>query len=612
MRTTLSVVASIAILLVCGCDDTNLQQGKPVIEVEPAEVHFRTLNRLETEVEIITVRNIGTASLRIEGIGYEGDVEFTPRMWDGVDLAEVEFPDGIPQPFSGLDSYKELSVVFSPDLEGDFSGEVIITSNASNQDEVRVPIDGKCSVPDIDVVPTLLDFGEIGLNSTASLNLTIKNVGEANLVITQEDLELQIGGDPAAFNFMAKDMEIVAGEEESLEVSYAPKTVEVGPPPDFRVVPHEDTLLIHSNDPDENPVEIPLIGEVSSNLPPLVAVRVQEVTMIDGTPIADPCAMATSDTIKFEGTVIDPEGNNIPDSNFDWQVEAKPLGSQRDIVVPGNDGAHPTFRPDMYGDYVICLRASDPQGNWSTYDPAASCSCQEANAKPVGNFDCQCVHFTAYPREDIRIELIWNNLGPDLDLHLMAPGANVSNDFCVPSQECRFDPASGQPWNRTACVQGATMQVCRVPNCDPVAAGCQPEQECYNDGTGDACWWRRCSGRDCYWGGRNPDWGGLGDETDDPSLDIDCTDGCRAENINLNHPEQGIYTIMVNYYEPNKSWTDATVRIFFKGDIEPTAEFTTRMWNPCDTWNVALIDWTDPENHPVTWLNDDHVNICCQ
>jgi hypothetical protein len=619
MRSILSVVASIFFLQILGCEDTDLQQGKPLIEVEPAEIHFRTLNRLETEVEIITVRNTGTASLRIEGIGYEGDPEFTPRMWDGVDLAEVEFPDGIPQPFSGLDSFKELSVTFNPEMEGDFAGEVIITSNASNQEEVRIPIDGLCSVPDIDVIPTLLDFGSTGLNSTAALNLTIKNRrdddsydGLANLIIAQSDIVLAVENDEPAFNFGAQDIEIVAGEQQNLEIRYAPKTVEVGPPPDFRVVPHENTLLIHSNDPDENPVEIPLIGRVSSNLPPLVAVRVQETTMIDGTPIADPCAMATSDTIKFEATVVDPEGNNIPDANFDWQVKVKPVGSQRQIVVPNDDAEHPTYRPDMYGDYTICLSVTDPQGNSSTYDETAACSCEEANAKPVGNFDCQCVHFTAYPREDIRIELIWNNLGPDLDLHLLAPGANVVNDFCVPSQECRFDPASGDPWARTACVEGASMQVCRVPNCDPVVAGCQPEQECYNDGNGDACWWKRCSGRDCYWGGRNPDWGGLGDETDDPSLDIDCTDGCRAENINLNHPEQGLYQIMVNYYEPNKSWTDATVRIFFKGDILPTAEFTTRMWNPCDTWNVATINWTDPEDHPVTWLDDSHVNICCQ
>ena len=607
MKTILSAVASIAFFLICGCDDTNLQQGKPQIEVEPAEIHFRTLNRLETEVEIIKVSNIGTASLRIEGIDYEGDVEFIPRMWGGVDLAEVEFPDGIPQPFSGLDSSKELSVIFSPDLEGDFSGEVIITSNASNQEEVRIPVDGLCSVPDIEVSPVLLDFGSTGLNSSAALNLTIKNVGEANLIIDQSDIALAVENDPPAFNFVARDMEILAGGQQNLEVSYAPKDVEVGPPPDFQVVPHENTLLIHSNDPDENPVEVPLIGRVSSNLPPLVAIRVRETTMIDGTPLVDPCGMATSDTIKFEATVVDPEGNNIPDANFDWQVEVKPVGSQREIVVPGNDAEHPTYRPDMYGDYTICLKVSDPQGNESTYDPAAACSCEEASAKPVGNFDCPCMYFTAYPREDIRIELIWNNLGPDLDLHLLAPGANMQNDFCVPTQECRFD-LNGQPWSRTACVNNT----CREPNCDPVAALCEAEQECYNDGSADACYWKRCSGRDCYWDGRNPDWGVLGDESDDPSLDIDCTSGCRAENINLNHPEQGIYQIIVNYYEPNRSWTDATVRIFFKGDIAPTAEFTTRMWNPCDTWSVATITWVDPEDHDVTWLSDSHTNRCCE
>lgn len=610
MRTIFSTVVCIAFLQVLGCDETELTQGKPLIEVEPAEVHFRTLNRLETEVEIIKVKNTGTDSLRIEGIRYEGELEFTPRKWGGADLAEVDFPDGIPKPYGTLDPFKELSVTFSPGVEGTFSGEVIITSNAKNAEEVRVPIDGECSVPDILVDPAILDFGAISISSTSSLRLEIKNVGEADLVIASSDFRLASGDDQSPFHCMARNMRIASGVEEGLEVAYSPKDVEVDPVT-LKALPHEDILLVYSNDPDDNPVEVPLLGKVSDNLPPFAAVRVIETSMIDGTPLADPCAMATSDTIKFEGSAVDPEGNNIPDSNFTWCIEKKPVGSQREMVVPGGDRKHPTYRPDMYGDYTICVQAADPQGNLSRYDPDAACSCPEANSKTANNYDCPCIDFTAYPREDIRIELIWNNLGPDLDLHLLAPGANVNEDFCVPTQECRYDP-NGQPWDRTACVESATSQICRMPNCDPFEAGCLTDQECYDDGTGPACWWQRCSGRDCYWGGRNPDWGNPGDESDDPSLDIDCTDGCRAENINLNKPEQGTYQILVNYYEPNRSWTDATVRIFFKGDIEPSAEFATRMWNPCDTWNVAIIEWIDPENHPVNYLGDSHTNRCCR
>ena len=35
------------------------------------------------------------------------------------------------------------------------------------------------------------------------------------------------------------------------------------------------------------------------------------------------------------------------------------------------------------------------------------------------------------------------------------------------------------------------------------------------------------------------------------------------------------------------------------------------MTDTCDRWNVALIDWIDPDTHPVTYLQDSHSLDCC-
>mgnify|MGYP001355738788 CR=1 FL=1 len=79
----------------------------------------------------------------------------------------------------------------------------------------------------------------------------------------------------------------------------------------------------------------------------------------------------------------------------------------------------------------------------------------------------------------------------------------------------------------------------------------------------------------------------------------------------MNNPAPGIYRVSVNYYEPYVADTQATVRIFFQGDLTPSYEFTSTMDAVCDTWQVAQIDWIDHDNHPVTYQGDAHSSTCC-
>ena len=72
---------------------------------------------------------------------------------------------------------------------------------------------------------------------------------------------------------------------------------------------------------------------------------------------------------------------------------------------------------------------------------------------------------------------------------------------------------------------------------------------------------------DCYWLNKTADWGRPGDPSDDPSLDIDDTDGAGPENINLDEPEAGVaYEVGVYYFS---DWgmgpSYATVRVYIDG-----------------------------------------------
>jgi hypothetical protein len=593
-----------------GCDDTNLTKGRARIEVEPVEVDFGALNRLEEGRRSLRVRNVGTASLSVQSLAIEGSGDFSLETWEGQPLAGLQWPQLLMHPGSPGASSATLELTFTPPENQAYQAELVITSDAANEPELRVPLLGKGSVPDIDAQPPLLAFGGVGLNSSSSLTLRLANLGEADLVIEANGFSLESGDPAAPFLPVGAAMRLAAGAGRDLEVIYAPRYARVDPVTGA-VVPDQDALLIASNDPDENPLRVPLSGLVAGNLPPSVGIRIVSATKLDGTPLADECAPAPSDTIRFLATVSDPDGQVIQASNLFWSVEQKPVGSFREVVA-SPDAFRPTFKADLSGEYVVCLAATDPQGNRSAIDPAAACSCQEA--RDGGEYQCPCVTFSAYPREDIRIELVWDRSGPDFDLHLVAPGGQ----YCSPTRDCRFNPSDPQDpsWTRVACVDSGASRICRTPNCDPAAAGCLAGQECYDDGVGGpACTWRTCSGTDCYWNARNPDWGVPGDPGDDPLLAIDCTHGCRAENINLNNPVPGIYTIMVGYYPPDSYGpATATVRVFFKGDLAPSAEFSSRLTQACDRWNAALLEWRgygqDPV-HVVTSLGDSHSLSCC-
>src|SRR5262249_23723408 len=93
---------------------------------------------------------------------------------------------------------------------------------------------------------------------------------------------------------------------------------------------------------------------------------------------------------------------------------------------------------------------------------------------------------TACTRPDIRVTLLWDNLGLDWELHLIKPGGRIKD-------------------NATDCT------------------------------------WTSCIGR-------HPDWGVIGDPTDDPSKDVDNTGNYGPENITLTRPEIGRFTVMVEHW----------------------------------------------------------------
>jgi hypothetical protein len=74
---------------------------------------------------------------------------------------------------------------------------------------------------------------------------------------------------------------------------------------------------------------------------------------------------------------------------------------------------------------------------------------------------------------------------------------------------------------------------------------------------------------DCAFYNETPDWGILGEASDNPSLDRDCITGCTEENITLGRiTSPGAYSVLAHYYgDHGQGPTQATVEIFLNGTL---------------------------------------------
>lgn len=118
----------------------------------------------------------------------------------------------------------------------------------------------------------------------------------------------------------------------------------------------------------------------------------------------------------------------------------------------------------------------------------------------------------------------------------------------------------------------------------------------------DGSW--NASPYDCHWRNREPLWGDLSRPTDDPSLDIDDTDGFGPENINLNGSEDGLtYKVGAHIYADrgHEGGIEVTARIYIDGELRLEQR---RLMFANQFWEVGEVLWS--EEIDVTIVNQLH------
>jgi len=365
------VVASLIFLV--ACQDYKLQgvtdqeSAAAAIEVTPTSLAFGELPVDQTAEKTFTIKNIGSETLNVTSVEMYMGSAFTLTT-EGV-MGRYE-----------PDESRDVTVTWTSS-GGEDSGQAVVVSSDGVSPQTFVDLLGGTSVPSLEIDPSTVDFGAVGVGHTKDETVTLRNVGSAPLTIDS------ITETDAVFTHaLADELPIVldAGQEEEVTVTFAPDASDT----------FAGQMQVTSDDP-EGMKYATLTGESGS----------QPIAVCEADP--DTIEAIHEDTTWKGSESYDPQGYAI--TGYRWTLVTKPAGSA--ATMPAGSGANRAgFTPDLVGTYEAELVVTNELG-----DRSEPCTAT----------------LTAEPGGDLWIEIYWTHSGDDMDLHLLAPGGSLrTNTDC--------------------------------------------------------------------------------------------------------------------------------------------------------------------------------------
>lgn len=208
--------------------DTAVEVVPGALQVTPPVIDFGEVAIGASANDTLVLTNAGGSPLIVTAAGVVDDA--------GMFSAEVE----IPLELAAGESH-EVPVAFAPTRGGEFVGDAWFESDVEGTGTERATLLGHTPDPDIEISPTLHDFGAVGVDTVHTVTVTVANVGGGPLDITgveyasTDDTVLYLSDDGALGGTLGP------GERRELEVTFAPTTLGGW----------EGTLTVASDDPDE-------------------------------------------------------------------------------------------------------------------------------------------------------------------------------------------------------------------------------------------------------------------------------------------------------------------------------------------------------------------------
>jgi hypothetical protein len=373
-----------ALLVLSACGGKKVQAVRAQLVATPGTLEFGKVPVLQHKRLVFTVQNQGRAPLNVSALALAASS--SPAF-----ALEGTLPKQI---LAGASS--TVDVVYTPPGEEGAQGTLHLATDDPDQPALDVALHGEGSTRGAIRVHAAgkpgqagIDFGRIGEGQVALQGVEIESHGTADLVVDGLTLE----GPGVTFQSSSKTpVTVASGQSITLQLAYAP--------PEGAPTPLSGTLTVHSTDPDQVSVVVPLTARV--NRAPVAA-------------IADPGPVAPGQVVQLDGSAShDLDGDNpiaFADSQGGpgWSLVRTPLSSTATFTTPS--GPRPQVTLDLPGQYVARLVVTDSSG-LQTLHPAERT-------------------LIAKPAEALAVELVWDNADTDLDLHVLPHGAALGG-----AQDC--------------------------------------------------------------------------------------------------------------------------------------------------------------------------------
>ncbi len=255
---------------------------------------------------------------------------------------------------------------------------------------LSIPLTGQGSTQcQLTVSPNPLDAGQVGEGETEISQLTLSSGGTAPCIISS--ISLGAGTDPS-FTFASSTATPATIPNTGANTS-VPLSLRFSPTAQTPATA-TGSVVIASTDPTSPSLSVPISGQ--RILAPVCA-------------IADPGTVPVGSLVILDGSGSYDPGNNTP-LTYAWQLLSKPGGSAASLTDV--NGPNPELTPDQPGSYSFQLDVTNSLG----IQDAQSCFAT----------------LTARPADDLYIEMIWDNLPVDVDLHFLAPAGSLNS----PATDC--------------------------------------------------------------------------------------------------------------------------------------------------------------------------------
>ena len=623
----------------CGSDGGNgsvVEGDPPDLIADPGSLVFVEVSIGETDTQSVTLINLGKGDLRISSIKL---VETTTDDEGGVEF--VTGPDWASSAVIATNEELRLSVEYTPGDESPDEGYIELVTNDPkyNQGILQIPLETPQLAPRIFSKDSII-FRRVPPVDDSTRNKfwqlsEVQNTGQSPLQIS--DIVVSPVNSDFKVSFPASAS---PDADPATDTGEYPATVQAGDSFPIRIyfnpdddLPSTAELIFYSNDPGAPEYVVSLLG--NSGSPCVELSHEDEVNFGEGgigyannrTIIVTNCS-ATSDLNVSEISVCTDVDNTT--------CEPDPIYTIKDGSLPGGlPDAAAVIGPQDTASFVLTytpedLSVSTGELTVKSDDPAKStlrvpivgkgtnnaCPSAVADAKLadgtrwekiINTIPLKTIQFRAADSVDPdgtidRYE--WNIVQlPTNSTARMTPSANVEEPsmFLDLAGQYVIELKVYDNEGTESCGDQALITIIATPDEDIHVQlvwdtpGDADQTDAFgtdldlhflhpNGQWNNAPW-------DIYWLNPTADWGEPGPH-DDPSLDIDDTDGAGPENLNMRDPQNGLsYAVGVYYYAANGYGPSyATIRIYIGG--VQTYEYRDMFMPTSGTfWYAATITW---------------------